>query len=1801
MDNNDGKRRSQRKSASLPSGGGDMGARIRAFDWRNSRLGEPEDWPRSLHTALGISLNSGYPMYIAWGPEFTQLYNDAYRSILGPSKHPDALGKSTVDTFAEIWDIIGPMFRSVLDTASASTFTDQMMLMDRNGYLEECYFTFSYSAILDDDDGVGGVFVAAIETTERVLRERRLAALRALVPQPTRDSVTRLCHAAVTALHANQADAPFAALYELDGDGSAHLVHSFGLAQDVALFPPNFTSAGARPWFLDAIAGHPPPPQVSVVALPTPMAPPPGWTGTLPLARAIRTWIQAPGQAQAKALLIAGLSPHLPLDYNYQEYFRSAASHIGNLIADAEAYLVEHRRAEALAEIDRAKTVFFSNVSHEFRTPLTLMLGPLDDLLSDAVGELTHGQKQQLAGVQRNGKRLLKLVNVLLDFARIEADRTSAHYRATDLAQLTTELASNFRAACERAGIKLHVECPPLAQAAFVDHAMWEKILFNLLSNALKFTFSGEIGVSLRETHDEFVLAVRDTGTGVPANATTRIFERFQRVEGALGRSHEGSGIGLALVQELVRLHGGSIAVDSELGRGSVFQVSIPKGRAHLPAAQVDVHEASGPDSGSAELYVDEAWNWVPQMAEAMPRRPSANGLPYVLLADDNADMRDYVGRLLADSYEVLCVSDGLQALQAARERRPDLILSDVMMPHLDGIALIRALRDEPSLRAVPVILLSARAGEDERHKGLDQGADDYLVKPFSSRELLVRVATLLRSVEIQREANTALALNEERLRITLKAANLGAWELDDVEGPFTGDAACLVHFGLPGAATPILDWRSRFYPNDRHRLAGRMREALQATTELDDECRVNWPDGSVHWIAIRGRAAFDSRHSKWQLTGVTLDVTERRRSEETLHQNELRLRATLTSTGTGHWDVDVRDPTNGKVSAQHNRIFGYAQATTGWSYDIFLRHVHPDDRERVNGIWHQAMSGQRENQFECRIVRVDGATRWIWVGASISQWDEDGHPARMSGLVRDISERMETDAALQDARARLDATLAAAEIGTWTWDIVQDQVVADRNLMRLFDVSEADAAGLPITRYLQAMHPDDKPEAEKRINAALHSGEPYEATYRVCHADGSTRYLIARGRAEYDGHGQPLRLPGIVLDVTEQKRAEAALRDSEAYLRQVIDASAGGFYGVDATGTTTLCNAGFLRMLGFTSLEEVVGRKLQDVIHHDHGTDSHDGVQDCPICSAAVTGLAVHTEEQQFFRRDGSSFPIEYWSYPVVIDGQLKGAVTTFIDITQRKAAEALLRRSEEEARTAKQTLEVSLAASATGTFRFDLRSHRFVEFDPTMCKLFGVPEIAGIQTLEQFLAVVHADDLPLVKSTLAHAVHDALDFELEFRIVVDGDDVPRWIFDRAKVVRDAQLLPIFLIGACTDVTWRRQSEEATRLAAIENAGLVDSLREADRRKDEFLATLSHELRNPLAPLRNALAIMSRPDAPAKHMEHLRGIMQRQVDHLVRLVDDLMEISRINRGVFELRLERVELANIVRAAVEASDHLIQAAGHQLTVDLPEQPLCVRGDPVRLIQVLGNLLNNAAKYTPSGGKIRLMAQRSGDTAVISVSDNGSGLTREALTRIFDMFSRGDRSQQPSPEGLGIGLALARRLAQMHGGTLDGRSDGPDQGSEFILRLPLMLSDAAEASTDGVLPTTDMRQLDVMVVDDNRDAVDTLAVVLQMLGARVRVAYSGPEAIAMFETRVPAVMLLDIGMPGMDGYEVVRSLRSRKALPRPTIVALTGWGQENDRRLSRDAGFDHHLVKPVDIAVMISLLDTLPRNSQVTSP
>ncbi|MGY1802665.1 ATP-binding protein [Blastococcus sp. SYSU D00922] len=699
----------------LFAAGGDAGRLMAAHDWASSPVGPVESWPAGLRHAVRTVLVSKFPMVLTWGPEFTQFYNDAYAPFIG-AKHP-AIGEDIRVTLAEGWDALGPPIAHAMETLEASWLPGLLLLLERSGYREETYFTVSHAPAFDDDGAVAGMHGVCTEVTGQILGERRQRLLHELSLAgghlgDERETVTAMCRS----LEGDVLDLPFAAVYLTGpGDRRYRLVAATGC--DPALLP-----EVAVPGELPTEVGHL------------------GLTGG-PFGDAVTEALVLPVSASREAeplgYLLVGKSPNRALDDEYRSFHELVAGQFAAVVANIRAFETERLRAESLAELDRAKTTFFSDVSHELRTPLTLLLGPIGDVLDDPDDPLPPGAQEQLQLAMRNGQRLQRLVNDLLDFASIEAGRANPVRVETDVATFTSELAGIFRAATERAGLRLTVDCPPLDRPAYVDPRMWEKVVVNLLANAVKYTFVGGIDVALHGDDDGFRLTVADTGVGIVAEELPQLFQRFHRVAGATARTREGTGIGLALVHELAALHGGTVSVTSEPGVGSTFTVALPYG---APDVAAPGSRAVSPSDAAR----GEAASW--EQDTTRPGRPAAgpSAGASILVVDDNADMRAYLTRLLGPHWTVRTTANGEEALQAVAEQLPDVVLTDVMMPRVDGFELLRALRADPATRQVPVIMLTARAGQEASVEGLEAGADDYLAKPFRADELIARVRVAL-------------------------------------------------------------------------------------------------------------------------------------------------------------------------------------------------------------------------------------------------------------------------------------------------------------------------------------------------------------------------------------------------------------------------------------------------------------------------------------------------------------------------------------------------------------------------------------------------------------------------------------------------------------------------------------------------------------------------------------------------------------------------------------------------------------------------------------------------------------------------------------------------------------------------------------------------------------------------------------------------------------------------------------------------------------------------------------------------
>jgi signal transduction histidine kinase/DNA-binding response OmpR family regulator len=862
---------------------------LRLVDWAATPLGPPASWPQSLQTVVRTVLTSRFSMWMAWGPDLTFFCNDAYRRDTLGKKYPWALGRPAQEVWAEIWPEIGPRIDSVLDTGTATWDEALLLFLERSGYAEETYHTFSYSPLADEAGAVVGILCVVTEDTERVIAQQRMSVLRELGIESSMASALRsepeyfdmVCQQ----LDRHSGLLPFTLIYVYDEEGDppvARLVCSSGIpvghpAAPAAVYPYNGSVWPAA----DLLGGVP----TVVSGLPDRFPDLPTGAWEEPPRQALLVPIPQQGQNRPYGFLVVAINRYRPVDEGYRGFVDLLAGQLAAGVASARAYQAERRRADALTELDRAKTAFFTNISHEFRTPLTLLLGPAEDALADTDEPLPAQQRDRLEIIDRNGQRLLRLVNALLDFSRIESGRLVATYEPLDLAQETANLASTFRSAIERVDLTLTVHTAPLSEPVLVDREMWAKIVLNLLSNALKFTFDGGIEVTVREIDGFAEVSVSDTGTGIAEEEQAHLFERFHRIAGVKSRSHEGSGIGLALVAELVREHGGTVSVRSTPGIGSTFTVRLRFGSEHLPAERVGPH-ASGAAVGdrTALGFLAEAERWLEQVSVATAT--SDDDLPRVLVVDDNADMREYLSRLLADSYRVTTAVDGVEAQERALADPPDLVLTDVMMPRLDGFGLLEALRNHPRTEHIPIVMLSARAGEDSTVEGLEAGADDYLIKPFTARELLARVRANLELDRIRRQ-RLQVERSQALLDHTQRLAGVGSWEIDLDTQRARASAEFVRQLQLDHEEMELSEFAelmaARLHPHDRETVQSKAVDSMRTGTPLNVEARLVLPDGQDRIFHVVAEVQRDGSGRPVRLAGSNQDITEQRQAEAAL------------------------------------------------------------------------------------------------------------------------------------------------------------------------------------------------------------------------------------------------------------------------------------------------------------------------------------------------------------------------------------------------------------------------------------------------------------------------------------------------------------------------------------------------------------------------------------------------------------------------------------------------------------------------------------------------------------------------------------------------------------------------------------------------------------------------------------------------------------------------------------------------------------------------------------------------------
>ncbi|KGE14485.1 ATP-binding protein [Sphingobacterium deserti] len=994
------------------SGGGEMGKLIRTMDWSKTALGPIEEWPQSLRTSVSLCLSSTFPILIAWGPETIQIYNDSYRPICG-AKHPQSMGENFRICWETALPVVGDKFTRG-QHGEGTYITDQRMFLDRYGYLEETWMTFSFAPIRDESGGIGGIFHPITETTDKMLSARRTQVLKDVGAAIGKAKTVQEIAENTDALYeAFQLDLPFLLLFELNGS-QANLLSATGLPAGHATAPYQIDLDDAI-WPLQQVIDTDE--LLEINGLEEMLSGCNCGPYEINPHTAIILPIKITGQTGLFGFIIAGVSACRALDAAYLHFYDQLASTFNTAVSNVYAYEMEQKRAEALAEIDRSKTAFFSNVSHEFRTPLTLMLGPLDELLQQQ--DLKGQHRTQIEATHRNALRLLKLVNNLLDYSRVEAGRVQAIYQKLDLHETTVDLASSFRSIIEKAGMVLHVECHPLLGDFYIDKQMWEKIVLNLLSNAFKYTLEGSIFVTLRQVGNSVVLAIADTGVGIPEKELPHMFERFHRIENTAGRTHEGTGIGLSLVHELVQLHGGEISVTSVEGSGSTFTVIIPEGKAHLPQSQVVSGSVTPSTSEVSAPFIREAYSLLPdevrfdidgetQHADnvSLIQDNTVDRQTRILIVDDNSDMRAYLKRLLDPFFTVETASNGQDALNHIKRQTPSLILSDVMMPVMDGKAMLKELRNDEELFRLPVIFLSARAGEEARIDGLEAGADDYLVKPFSAAELLTKVRA---QINIHKARGHA----EEQLRTLLTEAPVamaiyrGPQHIVELANQrmlnLWGKSRSEIYKKPLIEAIPALEEQGFVDIMDQVYKTGERFVTTNSTITLSRST----PQDIVY-LNLTIEALRNEDRSINGLIAVAADVTEQVLASHELEKTTDTLLLAMDSSNMGFYRITVATDFL-EVSPRAREIHAISPDKE-LTYRSTLQVIIPEDRERFSNAIASAIETKGRFSLDYQIQPLDGSKiKWI-NSTGKAELDKNGQVISVVGTIFDITESKEDD-----------------------------------------------------------------------------------------------------------------------------------------------------------------------------------------------------------------------------------------------------------------------------------------------------------------------------------------------------------------------------------------------------------------------------------------------------------------------------------------------------------------------------------------------------------------------------------------------------------------------------------------------------------------------------------------------------------------------------------------------------------------------------------------------------------------------
>lgn len=1156
-----------------------------------------------------------------------------------------------------------------------------------------------------------------------------------------------------------------------------------------------------------------------------------------------------------------------------------------------------------------------------------------------------------------------------------------------------------------------------------------------------------------------------------------------------------------------------------------------------------------------------------------------------VLLVDDQpARLLTYEAVL--SGLEIHCVRalSGREALQHLLDEEFAALLLDVQMPEMDGFELAKLIREHPRLERTPIIFVTGvHMSEFDRLRGYEVGAIDYISVPVVPEILRSKVAVLvelhLKRRELQslnRELGEMHARIEREHRRTLleKESELAAERLrtaaalrasDRYNQALIEDAPVAIgHCALDGTFQRVnkafcellgytsdelrtLRWHDITHPEDLEIDTSLGRQVLEGVLpHYTVQKRYIRKDGSIVWVNMFGNFLRDEAGRPALGIAIAIDITEQMRSMQALRDSQERLVLAKEGARLGIFDWDL---TTGAVTWDErlHELWG-TQPEHGIHHVEFIEGIHPDDREHTLRSMDRAMNPDGDGQYTSvhRVInRRDQSIRWIEASGRVSF--VDGRALRFNGIVQDVTARKDAEERLQLIADQLPVLISYLDTeGRYQF--------CNARYCEWFGGSKESFVGQHASSVLgeQAYR-----ERKHLIDRAM-GGELVAFEGPVHHRALGLRHCDIVYVPRTLGNGKVHGVYVMAHDVTERKRSEERVRESEERFRNMADNSPVMIWMTEPDGRCSYLNRRWYEFTGQTPRDST----NQDWLEAVHEQDRERVGAEFMRKNTAQTAFRL-----EYRLRDASG------AYHWVIDAAaprfsddncFAGYIGSVIDISERKVVEDALRESEARFRELADAMpQIVFTARADGITDY---------FNRKWYDMTGLP--AGSTDDAVWTSRLHPEDRENTLQQWYRSVQKGEPYQIEYRFNFP-DRGYRWHLGRALPVRNAAGEVTRWYGTCTDIHDLRVAQEA--------------LRQADRRKDEFLATLAHELRNPLAPIRSAIQLLQLQSPANTRLAHAGAIIDRQTEVMVRLVDDLLDLSRITRGRITLQRAPLELKDVLASAIDGSRTSIEANRHELVVSTPPEPIIIDGDSTRLAQIFSNLLNNAAKYTQPSGRIEVRVTRNAREAVVSVRDNGIGIPADMLDAIFEMFTQVASSLERAHGGLGIGLTLARQLTEMHGGRVEARSGGPGCGSEFIVTLPIVDRGHVAESSHLSMPSDGDRRR-VLIADDNVDAANMLSYLLELSGFQIRTAADGLEAVKAFEEYQPEVVLLDIGMPGLNGYEVAAAIRSQPRGKRVLLVAVSGWGQESDRRAAFAAGFDHHLTKPVDFQTLQTTLE-----------